>query len=114
MKRGAPISNQNARKGKLWTDAIRRALAVYEDDQVKRGQALSKIALRLVKDALNGDKAAWQEIGNRLDGKPTEHLEHSGTSYPSMVTEALAETDRRIARFLEETEDQDPTETRTN
>ena len=75
---GAPIGNTNAAKGKQWADQIRKALIQYEDDQVKRGSALFKIAENVVRAALAGDKDAIQEIGNRLDGRAAQSLTVSG------------------------------------
>lgn len=77
---GAPKGNQNAAKGKRWQDALVKALAQYEnkDAGIEMGQALAKIAEKVVALALTGDKDSWQEIGNRLDGKPAQALEHSG------------------------------------
>lgn len=49
-------------------------MAQYEEGDIKAGQALRKIADRVVKAALAGDKDARQEIANRLDGRPTEHV----------------------------------------
>jgi hypothetical protein len=71
---GAPVGNQNAKKAKRWQDALLKALARYESDEqkVKAGEALDKIAERVVSLALLGDKDSWQEIGNRLDGKPAQ------------------------------------------
>lgn len=71
---GAPVGNQNARKAKRWQDALVKALAQYEsaDGVIKAGQALERVAMRVVEDAINGSKDAWQEIGNRLDGKPAQ------------------------------------------
>jgi hypothetical protein len=69
---GAPAGNQNARKAKRWQEALVKALAQYKSNDVEMGQALTKIAERVVVDALSGSKDAWQEIGNRLDGKPAQ------------------------------------------
>ena len=73
---GAPVGNQNARKAKRWQDALVKALTRYEsvEQRVKAGEALDKIAERVVSLALLGDKDSWQEIGNRLDGKPAQVL----------------------------------------
>jgi len=71
-RRGAPLGNQNAAKGREWTQAIRWALAHHESSSIKRGQALDKIAVKLIELALEGDMAAIREIGNRLDGKPVQ------------------------------------------
>lgn len=78
MKSGAQLGNKNAAKGKDWTDAIRLALKTYSADKIKRGHALRKIAEKLVEKAVDGDKDAWQEIGNRLDGKPVQAIEGTG------------------------------------
>lgn len=69
---GAPVGNQNAKKAKRWQDALVKALAQFESPEVPRGQALDRIATRVVQDAMAGSKEAWQEIGNRLDGKPAQ------------------------------------------
>lgn len=69
-KRGAPIGNDNATKSKPWSDALRKALVQYSDEKVKQGDAMRAIAETVVMRAIVGDKDAWQEIGNRLDGKP--------------------------------------------
>lgn len=76
----APKGNKNATKGKRWQDALVKALAQYEDKKsnILRGHALAKVAEMVVLKALAGDKDAIQEIGNRLDGKPAQALEHSG------------------------------------
>ena len=68
---GAPVGNQNAAKAKRWQDALHKALTRFESDdgKVKAGEALDKIAETVVSKALAGDKDAWQEIGNRLDGR---------------------------------------------
>ena len=70
----APLGNQNARKAKRWQEALVKALAQHQSPEVEMGQALHKIAVRVVQDALAGSKDAWQEIGNRLDGKPAQVL----------------------------------------
>lgn len=77
---GAPKGNQNAAKGKRWQEALVKALAQFEnkDAGIEMGQALSKIAEKVVAQAIAGERDAIQEIGNRLDGKPAQALEHSG------------------------------------
>ena len=70
----APAGNKNAVKGKTWADAIRKALLQYADDEVKRKEALHKIALKIVEKALSGDATAMKEIGDRLDGKPAQTI----------------------------------------
>ena len=64
--RGAPIGNSNAQKGKVWSDALRRAVA---SDQ---GARVLKAAHRLLDDAANGEPWAIKELADRLDGKPKQ------------------------------------------
>lgn len=79
---GAPEGNHNAAKGREWTEAIRHALLTYESDKIERKQALKAIAMRLVEKAIEGEKDAWQEIGNRLDGKPAQIIAGDADSPP--------------------------------
>ena len=72
--KGAPIGNDNATRNKPWADALKRALARYATKDVEPGQAMNKLAERVVADAIAGNKDAWQEIGNRLDGKPHQTI----------------------------------------
>lgn len=73
--RGAQLGNKNPSKNKPWREALDRALAQFEHKlpdgsvAVKQGEVLRAIADRIVLQALAGDKDAWQEIANRLDGK---------------------------------------------
>lgn len=55
---------------------MRAALAQYEnkDAKIKKGQALRKVAEVVVQKALAGDKDAVREIGDRLDGKPSQAI----------------------------------------
>lgn len=72
----APLGNQNAKKAKRWQDSLNKALAQFttEDGKVKAGEALDRIAETVVVQALAGNKDAWLEIGNRLDGKVPQAL----------------------------------------
>lgn len=60
---GAPLGNQNARKGKSWLDALRMEIAI--DDGVR----LQKAACYLLNKASEGDLSAIKELADRLDGK---------------------------------------------
>jgi hypothetical protein len=73
---GAQPGNQNAKKAKRWQDALNKALARFESDElkVKAGEALDKVAETVVQQALAGNKDAWQEISQRLDGKVPQAL----------------------------------------
>ena len=70
-KGGAQPGNQNAKKGKLFYDALRVAL-VQEDRK-----SLRKITDKLVKAAEEGDAWAVKEIMDRMDGKPVNTTELS-------------------------------------
>jgi len=78
MKSGGQLGNTNATKNKRWREAIDKALKQYNKGDVKQGQALDKIALRLVDNAVVGDsqefKESMKEIGDRLDGRAAQTL----------------------------------------
>ncbi len=68
----APVGNQNAKKGRIWAKAIERAL--WERSQGQQAPQLDRIARKLVDMAAEGDLEAIKEIGNRLDGKPSQAI----------------------------------------
>lgn len=72
-KVGAPVGNQNGIKNRPWAESLKRALARAANGTVDKG--LDKIADQVVSAAMGGEKDAWQEIANRLDGKPTQQLD---------------------------------------
>jgi hypothetical protein len=65
-ERGAPVGNTNAAKGKVWNDALRRAIA--QDD----GKRVRAAVERLLDLAQEGEPWAIKELADRLDGKPTQ------------------------------------------
>lgn len=100
-KRGAPAGNQNARRGTEWRTALSWALENYSGRGVKRGQALRKIALKVVDRAVKGDREAWAEIGCRLDGKPAQAFEIGGLDGGPIETRDVSEiTDIEAARRI--------------
>jgi hypothetical protein len=68
---GNPSGKQTKRP---WTQTLERALAQYEAGDVKAGEALRKIADRVVEGALAGDKDSVKEIAERLDGKAVQSI----------------------------------------
>lgn len=74
MSQGAPTGNQNAKKGKAWAEAIRRAIREkYEGEDYEA--KLAKLARKLVDAADSSDMQALKEIGDRVDGKAHQTLE---------------------------------------
>lgn len=69
---GAPLGNQNAKKAKLWEQALKRALARASNSTVDAG--LDKIADKVVAQAMEGSRFAVDEIAVRMDGKPAQPL----------------------------------------
>lgn len=72
---GAPVGNQNARKGK-WSEAV--DAAVHVEDPITRRRRIHAIADRLVGMAESGDLGAIKEVGDRLDGKAAQGLQLTG------------------------------------
>jgi hypothetical protein len=70
----APLGNQNARKARIWSEALKRALARYSGSTVDAG--LDRLADRMVRAAAEGDETAFaaitEKIGDRLEGKPAQ------------------------------------------
>lgn len=63
------------RMDSLWADAIRRAIKRREE---KDPLALERMAEVLLNKVVEGDMAAIKELGDRLDGKPSQAMEVSG------------------------------------
>lgn len=104
-KRGAPVGNTNGAKGRMWLDALSRRIA-------QRPKDLEDIANAVIEAAKAGEPWAITELGNRLDGKPMQPVEHSGEFTQRLAHEysnaelamiaagkepsASAETDKRV------------------
>ena len=71
-KVGAPLGNQNGKKGKLFYNQLRIAL-VQEDSR-----KLRTIAQKLVDAAEQGEPWAIKEVIDRVDGKAVQATEISG------------------------------------
>jgi hypothetical protein len=69
---GAPIGNQNAAKSRVFSDALRRAIA--QDD----GARIRKAAETMLDLAASGEPWAVKEVFDRLEGKPAQALLMSG------------------------------------
>jgi glycerol-3-phosphate cytidylyltransferase-like family protein len=71
-KGGAPEGNENARKGKLFYDQLRRVLV--QNDQLK----LRQVSEKLVDAAIEGEPWAVKEVIDRMDGKAVAIQEIQG------------------------------------
>lgn len=91
---GAPIGNKNAagKRDKLISDALRKQLIQYESAEIKQGEAAQQIAKNVIKLALNNNEWALQFLADRVDGKPTQGIEHSGR----VLTESISEEHARL------------------
>ena len=70
----AQIGNNNAGKGSTWRNMLKERLKKYDKKGCKRGRALERIADKVIADAIDGNKDAWNEIAVRLDGKPSQEI----------------------------------------
>ena len=73
MAGGAQPGNQNARKGRMFEQAIIREIK-QRDLKEGEGETLRRIAAKLVDKAQEGDLLAARELMDRLDGKPTQTI----------------------------------------
>jgi len=64
---GAPLGNDNNKKNKYWSDALRKHIIQNPNDLAEAAQAL-------LNKAKDGDVAAMREIGDRLEGKPAQMI----------------------------------------
>lgn len=71
---GGQPGNKNGSKNKPWANALDRALAQYENPEVRSGDALRKIANKVIEQALEGNPIAMKEIGDRMDGKAHQSI----------------------------------------
>ena len=71
-KGGAPLGNQNGKKGKLFYNQLRKALV--QEDSLR----LRKIADKLVDAAEKGEPWAIKEVIDRVDGRAVQATEISG------------------------------------
>jgi hypothetical protein len=83
---GAPIGNQNATRGRIWRQAIERALerrSVSRTDGIREIDALADQLLTLV---AAGDLGALKEFGDRIDGKPAQAIIGGEDDEPAVKT----------------------------
>ena len=83
----APLGNNNAAKAKVWSAAIDRAL---EKRGPSRMEALADLAEQLLKKCDAGDVVALKELGDRVEGKAAQTVEHTGQVGLFSILAALA------------------------
>lgn len=103
--KGGQKGNKNAQTGRMFADAVRWALQHYENDRIKAGQALKEIGLKLVAQAIDGQRDAIAEIANRLDGKPGQFVEatihhESPPTFEEVKIQFTKEYGEKAAQFL--------------
>ena len=92
----APKGNNNAAKAKQWSAAIERAL-----DRRGAGDrllALANLAEKLIDQCEEGNLMALKELGDRLDGKPSQQVAVSnaeGEEFKvTMITTRIIDPDK--------------------
>ena len=66
-----------------------RAVRRVRDHDGKATQSLEILADKLVSKGLEGDTSALKEIGDRLDGRASQAIEHSGSITLGSLIDAL-------------------------
>ena len=85
---GAPVGNENAKKGKDYRLALRRALARKSGSTASEG--LKEIAGKLVEAAYAGEAWAIKEVADRVDGRPAQAIVGDSDEDPiSVVNKVL-------------------------
>lgn len=84
-KRGAPKGNQNARKGHMWREAVRYALAQQGrdvepeyDGEPADMRGLRTVACKFMDACVEGEPWAMKDLADRIDGKAAQALQLSG------------------------------------
>jgi hypothetical protein len=81
----APLGNLNAAKGKIWNDALRKA--IVQDD----GKRLHAAAEMLLNKAAEGEAWAVREIADRLDGRPAQAVDLGSDPDRPMIQKLIRE-----------------------
>lgn len=99
-------------KDKRFTEAIRRALMREVEmegpsGEARRTLALDALAQTLIARGIAGDVTAIKEIGDRIEGKPTQALEADVNANISLVDALIAAGQAEKAAAAREAEGQD-------
>ena len=99
--RGAPLQNQNARRGRQWREAIKRALSraaakLNQGDEIGWRRGLDRVADEIVGSAISGEAWAIREIGNRIDGKPIQAISGPHGEVPKTIPIIFIDPQKRL------------------
>lgn len=72
---------------KLWRDAILRAVKKKHPN----GAYLDRLARALVMAGIRGDVQALREVGDRIDGRPTQQVVATGADGGAMEMKVIVE-----------------------
>lgn len=87
----APEGNQNATRGRIWRDAIERALK--KRSKVDQVQALDELAEKFLQQVEAGDISAFKEFGDRIEGKAIQQTEISGPGGSAVLIKSTSSDD---------------------
>lgn len=102
MAGGAPIGNQNAKKARRWQQALERVLARKYGDVDSGLEHLAEqfieatIGMTQATEKRGPDVGGFKELADRMDGKATQALEHSGPDgapLPATINVTLTKSD---------------------
>jgi hypothetical protein len=84
----APVGNQYATNARLWAQAIRRAL--HKRSKSDQLEALDELAEHLLTLCDERDLGALKELGDRLDGRPSQQIIATDTEGRSLAIGLVA------------------------
>lgn len=96
-------SGTNKGKDKPWADALRLEINECAGDTKK----IRLVARAVIDAAIGGDVQAAKEIGDRLDGKATQQIEHTGAEGGPIKTQAVKDEQSALEKLLTESRPSD-------
>ncbi len=95
-KRPNPVGPKS---DKEWRHAIRKAVhelrAATGGAKAEKIKAITLLARRLVTKAMEGDVTALKEIGDRLDGRPTQGVDLGGEMAITKIERVIVDSANR-------------------
>lgn len=80
------MAARGPKSDKLWAEAVRRAVLRRIENEEGKPQKIERLADKVVDMALGGDIQAIKEIGDRMDGKPGQAIEHTGADGGAIIS----------------------------